>query len=94
MVANNFFAHNSFDGSTFDTRIKAAGYPPSYDILGENIAAGQVGIDAVMTAWINSPDHCANIMNPRFADVGLVCVPGTASTTYQTYWTMDLGHVP
>jgi uncharacterized protein YkwD len=29
-------------------------------------------------------------MNPAFVHVGVACVPGSASTTYRTYWTMDL----
>ena len=58
--------------------------------LGENIAAGYPTIDAVMTGWMASDGHCANLMNPNFNQVGLVCVPGTAADTYNTYWTMDL----
>lgn len=89
MVANNFFSHASADGRSLSDRVSAASY--AWSGLGENIAAGQRGVDAVMDAWIASPGHCANLMNAGFTEVGLVCVPGTAATTYATYWTMDLG---
>ena len=89
MAANNYFSHTSADGRTLGDRVSAAGY--AWSALGENIAAGYVGVNAVMDGWIASPGHCANLMNAGFAEVGVVCVPGTAGDTYSTYWTMDLG---
>jgi uncharacterized protein YkwD len=89
MVANNFFAHNSFDGRTFDQRITAAGY--SWSRAAENIAAGQGTIAEVMAGWMASDGHCANIMNPALTEIGMVCVSGNANTSFGTYWTMDLG---
>ncbi len=68
-------------------RVMATGY--SYTALGENIAAGQTSVQAVMTAWINSPGHCQNLMNPSFRDVAVACVRNNSST-YSLYWTMDL----
>jgi uncharacterized protein YkwD len=92
MVANNLFSHTGSNGSTLGTRITGAGY--SWRFIGENIAAGYSGIDAVMTGWMASDGHCANLMNASFKDVGLVCVPGTSADTYGNYWTMDLGQPP
>ncbi len=89
MVAHNFFAHTGSDGSTLAVRVNAAGY--AWGNLGENIAAGYSGINNVMTGWMASDGHCANLMNPAFTEVGLVCVAGTAATAYNSYWTMDLG---
>ena len=89
MVAHNFFAHDSFDGRTFDQRFTAAGY--AWSRAAENIAAGQMTIPEVMTGWMASDGHCANIMDPNLTEIGLVCVAGGAGNTYGTYWTMDLG---
>jgi len=89
MVANNFFSHTGSDGRSAGQRATAAGYV--WSTWGENIAAGQVGVDSVVSAWMASPGHCANLMNPRFRDVGLACVRGTASNDYRTYWTQTLG---
>lgn len=89
MVAGNFFSHTGSDGSNAGQRAAAAGY--AWRTWGENIAAGQVGVDAVVAAWMASPGHCANVMNAGFADVGLACVHGGSGNTYRTYWTMVLG---
>jgi uncharacterized protein YkwD len=88
MQANNFFSHTGSNGSTFSQRIDAAGY--DWRSAGENIAAGQSSINAVVDGWIDSDGHCANLMNPSFEHVGLACVSGTSSNTYRTYWTMEL----
>ena len=89
MVANNFFSHTGATGSSAGQRITAAGY--SWNSYGENIAAGQTSINEVIDGWMASDGHCANIMNAAFVDIGVVCVPGTPSTAYRTYWTMELG---
>jgi uncharacterized protein YkwD len=89
MVANNFFSHTGANGSNAGQRITAAGY--SWSTYGENIAAGQSSINQVVDGWMASAGHCANIMNAAFADIGVVCVAGNATTTYSSYWTMDLG---
>jgi uncharacterized protein YkwD len=88
MSAQNYFSHTSLDGRTFDQRIDATGY--AWSTAGENIAAGYPSVDAVMDGWTQSPGHCANLMNQNFAEIGVACVPGTSSTTYNNYWTMDL----
>lgn len=89
MVAGNFFSHTGSDGSSAGQRATAAGY--AWRTWGENIAAGQVGVDAVVAAWMASPGHCANLMNARFEDIGLACVEGGSGNRYRTYWTMVLG---
>ncbi|WP_235835164.1 CAP domain-containing protein [Piscinibacter terrae] len=89
MVSHNFFDHAGSNGSSPGDRITAAGYV--WSSYGENIAAGQSSINNVVDGWIASPGHCANIMNPAFVHLGVACINGTASDTYSTYWTMDLG---
>jgi uncharacterized protein YkwD len=87
MAAKNYFSHTSLDGRTFSQRITAAGY--DWRTAGENIAAGQTTVEQVMTAWVNSPGHCANLMSQNFTEVGVACVKNDASS-YRYYWTMDL----
>jgi uncharacterized protein YkwD len=84
MIARNFFAHTNPSGQDPGARISAQGY--SWSTYGENIAAGQVGLDAVMQAWLKSPGHCENIMGANFRDIGLACVKSGSSP----YWTMVL----
>lgn len=88
MATQNYFSHTSLDGRTFDQRITAAGY--GWSSIAENIAAGQTSAASVMSAWMASAGHCSNIMNSSLTEVGVACV-SSSSSTYHTYWTMDLG---
>jgi uncharacterized protein YkwD len=87
MAANNYFSHTSQDGRDPGQRITGAGY--AWSGYGENIAAGQTSAQAVVDGWLASPGHCANIMNASYADMATACVASSTST-YRTYWTMDL----
>ena len=89
MATLNYFSHTSADGRDLADRVNTTGY--LWNTIGENIAAGYATVDSVMDGWTASDGHCANLMNPNFTEVGLACVPGTTSSTYNTYWTMDLG---
>lgn len=88
MAARNYFSHVSLDGRTPPQRLKQPGY--DYSSMGENIAAGQGSVEAVVAAWMASPDHCKNLMNPVFRDIAVACV-ANPGTTYGRYWTMELG---
>ena len=89
MVAKSFFGHTGSNNSTLQTRVDLTGY--KWSALGENIAAGYDSIDSMLAGLMASDGHCANIMNASFSEVGMVCVAGTASSTYNSYWTMDFG---
>lgn len=65
----NFLSHTGPDGSTFDQRIRDAG-GRDFTTMGENIAFGQRTPKEVTAAWIRSPGHRRNILNPRFRFVG------------------------
>ncbi len=44
------------------------------DSLGENVAYNYAGPDAVMTGWMRSPGHRANILRHSFKRIGVGCV--------------------
>ncbi|MFE4710046.1 MULTISPECIES: CAP domain-containing protein [unclassified Paenibacillus] len=69
MRSNNYFDHTSPTyGSPFDM-MKSFGI--TYRAAGENIAMGQRSPEEVMTAWMNSPGHRANILNKDFNYIGV-----------------------
>jgi uncharacterized protein YkwD len=75
MSSQDFFSHDSLSGSSFATRIEATGYirGASSWFVGENIAYGSLSLgtpQALMTAWMHSPEHRRNILNRRFREVG------------------------
>ena len=59
--------------------------PKPYRTVGENIAAGQRSANEVVTAWMNSPDHRANIMNPKFRELGMGYLY-LQDSKYKHYW--------
>lgn len=87
MASNDFFSHTGSDGGSFSQRISASGYV--YRSAAENIAAGQRSVAEAVQGWLQSPGHCANIMNGQLTEVAVSCV--RSSARYGTYWTMDLG---
>ena len=88
MIAKNFFSHTGSDGSNVGTRATSAGY--TWSSIGENIAAGYPSLDAVVTGWLQSPGHCANLMSANFTQFGLSLQNASGNAAYDTYWTMVL----
>jgi uncharacterized protein YkwD len=87
MVVKNIFTH----GTDFANRISAAGY--DWSNAGENIATGFATPQAVVTAWMESTDHCQNILSPQYANVGTGVNPNPvlAVATGDATWTQDFG---
>ncbi|WP_086661084.1 CAP domain-containing protein [Lentzea kentuckyensis] len=85
MAARNFCTHVNPDGVTPSQRMSAAGYPSPG---GENVACGQSNPHAVMTAWMNSPPHRANILNAEFRTLGVGVDLGRGGP----YWTQNFGY--
>lgn len=77
------FSHTRPDGTScftiFDEYNVAHGY------AGENIAAGQDTPEAVVTAWMNSSGHKANILNKNYKHLGVGCYT-TDDSRYGIYW--------
>ncbi|MBR3319610.1 hypothetical protein IKG06_03875 [Candidatus Saccharibacteria bacterium] len=78
------YSHIRPDGSSWET---ACPIPDSGGSSGENLMAGNSAVSpkTVMAAWMNSPDHRANILSPNFTklSVGFIFDP---ETKYKTYW--------
>ncbi|MDP4183104.1 MAG: CAP domain-containing protein [Bacillota bacterium] len=81
MINKNYFSHNSPTyGSPF-TMMENFGI--KFSAAGENIAYGQRTPAEVMNAWMNSPGHRANILNPSYTNIGV----GLAKTSSGVcYW--------
>jgi hypothetical protein len=76
-------AHIGSDGSNPGQRITEAGY--RWTAYGENVAAGYLTAQGVMDAWMGSPGHRANILNPGFREMGVAHLYLQASP-YGSYW--------
>jgi len=74
MVSNNYFAHTSPTGLTPWFWFLQAKY--NYKYAGENLAIGFYESEEVYNAWLNSPSHRANILNPNYKEVGTAVLKG------------------
>lgn len=84
MRDKGYFSHQSPTyGSPFDMM---NAYGIKYSAAGENIAAGQPTPQAVVTAWMNSPGHRANILSKNYTEIGVGYVKGGS---YGSYWTQE-----
>jgi uncharacterized protein YkwD len=76
MVSHRYFAHEGPGGSV-DSRISRAGYLARGGafVIGENIGGGSGrhwgSPMAVFEAWMHSPPHRSNILDPSFRDAGV-----------------------
>lgn len=75
LFARQYFAHISPTGQGIATVITAAGY--QYAMVGENLALGRFDDDtALVAAWMASPGHRENILNPRYEEIGAAVKKG------------------
>ena len=74
------FDHTRPNGSSFYTALTAQGV--DYRSAGENIAWGQKTPEEVMTAWMNSAGHRANILNANYTHIGVGSVKNSAGNQY------------
>jgi len=88
-TSSDITGSNNGKSSYFNERIRANGYV-DYKTIGENIAGGQGSIDEAIKAWLVSPAHCTNIMNPKFKEIG-VAVIADSNSDYGIYWTQSFG---
>jgi uncharacterized protein YkwD len=83
MADHDYFEHRDLTGRSPADRVRAVGYRET--LVGENIAYGPQSADEVVRGWLDSPDHCENIMDPRFAEMGIAYAPGRSSKQ-GLYW--------
>ena len=83
MAAHQNMSHTGSNGSSPGDRITRAGY--GWSTYGENVAYGYATPERVMTGWMSSPGHKANILNCAFKEIGI----GLAQPN--NYWTQDFG---
>lgn len=75
MAAKGYFAHKAPDGKDSWYWFKEAGYSFSY--AGENLAVDFSDSADVERAWMNSPTHRENLLDPHFTEIGIAVAQGT-----------------
>jgi uncharacterized protein YkwD len=87
MAVHDYFDHVGRDGRRVGQRVSAQGY--RWKAVGENLAGGDGTVSRVLAGWVKSPEHCQNLMNPVYAEIGVACVRRQGSK-WDNYWTMVL----
>jgi uncharacterized protein YkwD len=89
MAQKHYFNHKQPDGSLPADRATNAGY--RWVRVGENIASGQRTVEDTVASWLDSPGHCANIMNPAFTEMGAAYAINPQNRNRTAYWTQVFG---
>jgi uncharacterized protein YkwD len=88
MATFNYLDHTGRDGTAPHERITRSGY--RWSETGENLASGMATPDAVVDGWLRSPEHCSNIMDPAYTQMGVGFAVNPHSD-FGTYWALEFG---
>ena len=89
MATKGYFAHTSPQGLTPWYWFENVGYSFSY--AGENLAVNFSDSQDVTNAWMNSPEHRANILSTDFTQVGIATAQGIYNGQPATYVAEEFG---
>jgi uncharacterized protein YkwD len=89
MAQNGYFAHTSPSGKDPWYWFEQAGYNFSY--AGENLAVYFSDSNDVNTAWMNSPEHRANLLNPNYTEIGIATAQGMYQGVETTFVVQEFG---
>jgi uncharacterized protein YkwD len=88
MATFGFMSHTGRDGSAPQERITRSGY--RWSEAGENLASGITGADEVVAGWLQSPEHCANIMDAAYSQLGVAYAVNSRDPA-GIYWALEFG---
>ena len=75
MLAKGYWAHFAPDGTSPWSFFLKFGY--KYKYAGENLARDFPDAVSAVNAWMNSPSHKENILNPNYSEIGIGVVEGS-----------------
>jgi uncharacterized protein YkwD len=83
MARLGYFSHNSANGQSFSQRVARVYSPRGFRswTVGENLVWGgpEIGAVRAFRLWLSSPPHRANLMDPRWREIGLGAVHSTSA---------------
>lgn len=89
MFSENYWAHFAPSGKTPWDFILGSGYKFTY--AGENLAKNFYNSEDVVVAWMNSPNHRDNLLNPKYQDIGIAVVEGVLNGQKTTLVVQEFG---
>jgi uncharacterized protein YkwD len=91
MLERSYSAHESLEGAGPSERARAAGYPSG---IGENIVEQRYSVNEALEAWLASPPHRRNLLDPDCRELGLGLSLGPrrdAAGAYRVVWVLSVG---
>jgi Cysteine-rich secretory protein family len=88
-ATKDYFAHTSPQGLTPWYWFENVGY--NFDYAGENLAVNFTDSQDVTAAWMNSPEHRANILSTDFTQIGIATAQGVYNGQEATYVVEEFG---
>jgi len=92
MLARSYFGHRTPDGLGPSDRAWVGGYGAG---IGENLVEQRFSVPEALKAWLDSPEHRRNILDPGCREMGLgVAVGGgydAARGAYRVVWVQSVG---
>lgn len=92
MLARAYSGHRTPEGLGPSERARAAGYPAG---IGENIVEQRFTVEEALDAWLASPAHRRNLLDPNCRETGLGLAVGAgydaAPGGYRVVWVQSLG---
>ena len=89
MDAKQYWAHYSPTGEGVGAWMRKFGY--SYRTGGENLAMGFTTDEATVAAWMKSPTHRSNILDPGYTETGIGIKKGSFEGKETTFITQFFG---
>ena len=87
LAGGTCFGHSCGPVPNLSDRVERAGYT-NWSTLGENVAAGYRTPEAVVTGWMSSSGHRANILSRSYRETGVGVAYGGR---YGVYWVQVFG---
>lgn len=92
MLARSYSGHRTPEGLGPSDRARAGGYRSG---IGENIVEQRFSAEEALDAWLRSPDHRRNILDPGCREMGLGLAMGAgydaAPGGYRVIWVQSFG---
>jgi uncharacterized protein YkwD len=88
MATYGYMDHTGRDGSSPAQRLTRSGY--RWLEVGENLASGIMTPEDAVAGWLHSPEHCANLMDRAFRQMGVAYAVNPRSDA-GVYWALEFG---
>lgn len=88
LATYGYMDHTGRDGSSPAQRITRSGY--RWREVGENLASGIMTPESAVAGWLHSPEHCANLMDPAFRQMGVAYAVNPRNEA-GVYWALEFG---